>query len=136
MYSRFRKAIENVNVIVSTYNDELMGDVQVYPEKGTVAFGSGLHGWAFNIERFAKIYASKFGVEKDVMMKRLWGDQFFDAKGKKWSNVAKDTNVRGFCQFIMTPINQVIRAIMDDDKAKYDKMMTALNIDLNKEDRE
>merc|ERR1712224_78211 len=45
MYQRFRKAIENVNVIVSTYHDELMGDVQVKPELGTVAFGSGLHGW-------------------------------------------------------------------------------------------
>jgi len=56
MYSRFRNAIENVNVIVSTYHDELMGDVQVYPDKGTVAFGSGLHGWAFNVERFARIY--------------------------------------------------------------------------------
>merc|ERR1711904_143521 len=42
MYSKFRNAIENVNVIVSTYHDELMGDVQVYPDKGTVAFGSGL----------------------------------------------------------------------------------------------
>merc|ERR1712050_823470 len=44
MYMRFRKAIEDVNVIVATYNDELMGDQQVAPEKGTVAFGSGLHG--------------------------------------------------------------------------------------------
>merc|ERR1712224_634092 len=76
MYSRFRNAIENVNVIVSTYHDELMGDVQVKPELGTVAFGSGLHGWAFNVERFARIYAGKFGVEKEKMMKRLWGDSF------------------------------------------------------------
>jgi elongation factor 2 len=29
----------------------------VAPEKGTVAFGSGLHGWGFNVERFANIYA-------------------------------------------------------------------------------
>eukprot|EP00439_Symbiodinium_sp_Y106_P022146 s16617_g2.t1 len=59
MYSRFRNAIENVNVIIATYNDALMGDVQVTPEKGTVAFGSGLHGWGFTTERFAKIYAQK-----------------------------------------------------------------------------
>merc|ERR1712099_158610 len=45
-------AIEDVNVIISTYTDSLMGDVQVAPEKGTVAFGSGLHGWGFNVERF------------------------------------------------------------------------------------
>lgn len=39
------------NVIIATYNDSLMGDVQVQPEKGTVAFGSGLHGWGFTTER-------------------------------------------------------------------------------------
>eukprot|EP00959_Pyramimonas_sp_CCMP1952_P055422 1158611-Pyramimonas_sp.AAC.1 len=61
MYQRFRKAIEDVNVIIATYNDELMGDNQVNPDKGTVAFGSGLHGWGFNVERFAKIYAAKMG---------------------------------------------------------------------------
>merc|ERR1711948_59884 len=44
MYGRFRKAVEDVNVIVATYQDTLMGDVQVSPDKGTVAFGSGLHG--------------------------------------------------------------------------------------------
>merc|ERR1712159_560800 len=87
MYSKFRKAIEDVNVLISTYNDELMGDVQVGPEKGTVAFGSGLHGWAFNVERFAKIYAAKMGVDKDKMMKRLWGDSYFNAKKKTWTNV-------------------------------------------------
>merc|ERR1712087_349107 len=73
MYSKFRKAIEDVNVLIATYNDALMGDIQVGPEKGTVAFGSGLHGWGFNVERFAKIYASKMGVDKEKMMKRLWG---------------------------------------------------------------
>jgi hypothetical protein len=29
----FRKAIESVNVIISTYNDKVMGDIQVLPEK-------------------------------------------------------------------------------------------------------
>merc|ERR1712193_397036 len=140
MYSRFRNAIENVNVIIATYNDELMGDVQVYPEKGTVAFGSGLHGWGFNIERFAKIYASKFGVDKEKMMKRLWGDSFFNAKKKTWTNVmqpegATEPLQRAFCQFIMGPIAQLMRAIMNDDKAKYEKMMTTLGITLKGDDR-
>ena len=68
--------MEDVNVIIATYNDDALGDIQVGPEKGTVAFGSGLHGWGFNVERFAKIYASKMGVDKEKMMKRLWGDSF------------------------------------------------------------
>jgi len=140
MYMRFRKAIEDVNVIVATYNDELMGDQQVAPEKGTVAFGSGLHGWGFNVERFAKIYAAKMGVDKEKMMKRLWGDSFFNAKKKTWTNVQQPEGCtsplpRAFCQFIMTPINQLMRAIMDDQKEKYEKMMTTLGIVLKGDDK-
>jgi len=140
MYSRFRRAIEDVNVIIATYNDALMGDVQVDPSKGTVAFGSGLHGWGFNVERFAKIYAAKMGVDKDKMMKRLWGDSYFNAKKKTWTNVATPEGAteplqRAFCQFIMTPINQLMVAIMNDDKAKYEKMMTTLGITLKGDEK-
>merc|ERR1719468_319571 len=140
MYSRFRKAIEDVNVIVATYNDELMGDIQVGPEKGTGEFFNGLHGWGFNIERFAKIYAAKMGVDKEKMMKRLWGDNFFNAKKKTWTNVQQPEGCdsplpRAFCQFIMTPINSLMRAIMDDQKEKYEKMMTTLGITLKGDDK-
>jgi len=140
MYSRFRQAIENVNVIIATYNDALMGDVQVTPEKGTVAFGSGLHGWGFTTERFAKIYATKMGVEKEKMMQRMWGDSFFNAKKKVWTNVMQPEGCteplqRAFCQFIMGPINQLMRAIMNDDKEKYEKMMGTLGIVLKGDEK-
>merc|ERR1719436_2295093 len=120
--------------------DDLMGDSQVAPDKGTVAFGSGLHGWGFNVERFAKIYAAKMGVDKEKMMKRLWGDSFFNAKKKTWTNVQQPEGCdkplpRAFCQFIMTPINQLMRAIMNDDKEKYSKMMGSLGIVLKGDDK-
>ena len=141
MYGRFRKSMEDVNVIISTYNDPLMGDIQVGPELGTVAFGSGLHGWGFNVERFAKIYAAKMGVDKQKMMKRLWGDNYFNAKKKTWTNVMQPEGCteplqRAFCQFIMGPIAQLMRAIMNDDKAKYEKMMTTLGIVLKGDDKQ
>jgi len=140
MYMRFRKSLEDVNVIIATYNDDALGDIQVGPEKGTVAFGSGLHGWGFNIERFAKIYAAKMGVDKDKMMKRLWGDSYFNAKKKTWTNVMQPEGCteplqRAFCQFIMGPIAQLMRAIMNDDKPKYEKMMTTLGVTLKGDDR-
>merc|ERR1711988_835950 len=133
MYSRFRQAIENVNVIIATYNDALMGDVQVAPDKGTVAFGSGLHGWGFTTERFAKIYAVKMGVEKKKMMERLWGDSFFNAKKKVWTNVMQPEGTttplrRAFCQFIMDPTSQLMTACVNQDKAKYEKMLTQLGV--------
>lgn len=72
LYQSFSRTIESVNVIISTYFDKNLGDVQVYPDKGTVAFGSGLHGWAFTVRQFATRYAKKFGVDRNKMMERLW----------------------------------------------------------------
>ena len=72
LYQSFSRTIESVNVIISTYFDKALGDVQVYPDRGTVAFGSGLHGWAFTIRQFATRYAKKFGVDRNKMMERLW----------------------------------------------------------------
>ena len=80
LYQSFSRTIESVNVVISTYFDKTLGDVQVYPQKGTVAFGSGLHGWAFTIRQFAQRYAKKFGVDRKKMMERLWVNnlcQFF-----------------------------------------------------------
>lgn len=37
-YQTFQKVIENTNVSMATYEDPLLGDVQVYLKKGTVAF--------------------------------------------------------------------------------------------------
>ena len=40
--------------------DEILS-LQVYPDKGTVCFSAGLHGWAFTLTVFAKLYAKKVG---------------------------------------------------------------------------
>ena len=72
MYQNFLRVIENVNVVISTYqNQEAMGDLQVYPDSGTVAFGSALHGWGFTLTTFAKIYAKKLKQDKEKLIKKL-----------------------------------------------------------------
>jgi elongation factor 2 len=72
LYQNFSRVIESVNVVIATYYDKALGDVQVYPDKGTVAFGSGLHGWAFTLRQFANLYHRKMGLDKEKMMSRLW----------------------------------------------------------------
>ena len=42
-----------VRAIIATYNDPCMGELQVAPEIGTVAMGSGLQAWAFSVPLFA-----------------------------------------------------------------------------------
>ena len=80
---------------------------QVDPCKGTVGFGSGLHGWAFTLKQFAEMYAEKFKMDPVKMMKRLWGDQFYNPVERKWSKAPSKGFVRGFCQFILDPIYKV-----------------------------
>ena len=64
LYQTFLRTVENVNVIISTYVDDdgPMGEIMVDPARGTVGFGSGLHGWAFTLKQFAEIYSGKFKV--------------------------------------------------------------------------
>jgi len=139
MYQNFVKVIENANVIISTYKDELLGDVSCYPEKGNVAFSAGLQGWAFTLNRFARMYAKKFGVDSDKMRSRLWGDNFFDAESKKW--VQRSTSATGkplsraFCKFILEPIGQVFQASMSADLPKLEKFLTVIGITLTAEDK-
>merc|ERR1712196_695054 len=124
MYQCFQRSVESVNVIIATYNDESLGDCQVYPEKGTVSFGSGLHQWGFTLCKFARMYSEKFGIGYDKMMQKLWGDNYFDAKGKKWVKSDRDGQLeRAFCQFIMTPICKMFAAIMEDKKLKIQKLL-------------
>jgi elongation factor 2 len=140
-YQSLTKTIETANVIIATYKDELLGDVQVFPDKGTVAFGSGLHQWGFTLAKFADMYAKKFGVEREKMMSRLWGDNYFDPATKKWKKTAvldekgKATK-RAFCQFVLEPIYQLFDAVMNDHKEKIAKMLKALNISLKGEEKE
>ena len=60
-YQSFVKTLQNVNVVIATYNDPIMGDLQVSPEKGTVAMGSGLQAWAFLKRRLADLGLSEQG---------------------------------------------------------------------------
>lgn len=36
LYQSFLRTIENVNVVISTYTDSALGDLQVYPDQGTM----------------------------------------------------------------------------------------------------
>lgn len=136
LYQSFSRTIESVNVIIATYFDKALGDVQVYPYNGTVAFGSGLHGWAFTIRQFAVKYAKKFGVDRKKMMDRLWGDNFFNPKTKKWTKTGEDGVERAFNQFILDPIFRIFDAFT---KGKNEELLTIcskIDVKLTTEEKE
>lgn len=140
LYQSFSRTIESVNVIIATYVDPVLGDCQVYPFKGTVAFGSGLHGWAFTVRQFASRYSKKFGVDRVKMMERLWGDSYFNPKTKKWTNKDKDADgkplERAFNMFVLDPIFRLFNAIMNFKKAEIPTLLDKLEIVLKGNEKE
>ncbi len=78
IYQTFNKVIDLVNSITTSYQSGVMGDLTIDPTIGNVAFGAGKDQWAFTLATFAKIYSKKCGVSEEKMMKKLWGDNYFD----------------------------------------------------------
>jgi len=141
MYQNFQRVIENANVIISTYEFEDMGEAnQVDPTKGTVAFGSALFGWAFTLTRFAGTYSEKFKLDRERLMKKFWGDNYFNAATKKFQteNTTEDGKElqRCFVQFIMRPVIQLCRNIMNGNIEAVWKMLETLNIVLRSDEKE
>jgi elongation factor 2 len=140
LYQNFLRVIESVNVIISTYFDPALGDCQVYPERGNIAFGSGLHGWAFTLLQFAARYASKFGVKKEKMMERLWGDNYFNPTTKKWSTSEFDETgkqlERGFSMFVLDPIYKIFDAVTNQKMPQLFAMLEKLDIALTNDEKE
>ncbi|XVE96308.1 hypothetical protein REPUB_Repub02eG0210100 [Reevesia pubescens] len=55
-YQTFQSVIENAKVTMATYENLILSDVRVYPEKGTFTLFVGLHGWAFTLTNLAVMY--------------------------------------------------------------------------------
>ncbi|KAL0566532.1 translation elongation factor 2, partial [Marasmius crinis-equi] len=137
LYQTFQRAIEDANVIISTYNDPALGDLQVYPDKGTVAFGSGLHGWAFSLRQFAARYAKKFGVDREKMMSKLWGENYFNPTTRKWTTKSTDADgkplERAFNQFVLDPIYRIFDACRENS---IEPLLEKLDIKLTSQERD
>lgn len=140
-YQHFSKIIENVNVVIATYSDNSFGDLSVCPEKGQVAFGSGLQSWGFTIDTFAKMYAKKFGSSVERLRTKLWGDHYFNPETKKWQTTTKTDSgkvlKRGFVQFIYQPLQNIYQHILfEPDQSKYEKMIGKMSIKLTNDEKQ
>lgn len=138
LYQNFQRTVENVNVIIATYGDEdgPMGKIFVDPSYGNVGFGSGLHGWAFTLKQFSEMYADKFGVQVDKLMKNLWGERFFNPKTKKWSGAAGEDSKRGFNQFVLDPIYKVFDVVMNVKREETAKLIEKIGVKLSAEEKD
>jgi elongation factor 2 len=140
MYQTFQRVIESANVIISTYECDDMGESQqVDPTIGTVAFGSALFGWAFTLTKFARTYSSKFKLDREKLMKKFWGDNFFSPTEKKFvteANGPEGELPRCFVQFIMKPIIMMVKACMQGQMDQVLKMSESLGLVLKADEKE
>ncbi len=77
IYQKFVKVIDQVNVVISTYQGENDEEVVLDPTLGNVIFGAGKDQWAFSLSTIAEKY-HKFDEAGKVFMKKIWGDNFYD----------------------------------------------------------
>jgi elongation factor 2 len=129
-YQRMRNIIEDVNVLLATYENKDLGELSVNPVDDTVLFGSGYHQWGFTLRTFAEIYAPIFKKSIKETKEMIW-NKFYYADTKKWSNKPMSDGkkgVPGFVQLIMNPIRDMCDAIMNKDEKTYTKMFKRLKI--------
>merc|ERR1712110_105752 len=141
LYQKFQRVVEDVNVIIATYGgadeDTALGDIQIHPTRGTVGFGSGLHSWAFSLKQFADMYSKKFKTDVAKLMKKLWGDWYFNAKEKKWKKDSQSgCEKRAFVQFVLDPIYKVFDAIMNEKDEMTQKLMKSTGVVLKGDDKD
>jgi elongation factor 2 len=141
MYQQFQKVIEDVNVVISTYEcDDMPESQQVDPTKGTVAFGSGYYGWAFTLTKFADLFAKKFKISRDVLMKKMWGNNYFDPQKKRWTTTGYTEDGkkldRCFVKFIMDPINKLSKNINEEKLDQVWTMTEKLGIEMKQDEKQ
>eukprot|EP00123_Amoebidium_parasiticum_P003237 comp14528_c0_seq1/m.10737 comp14528_c0_seq1/g.10737 ORF comp14528_c0_seq1/g.10737 comp14528_c0_seq1/m.10737 type:complete len:1107 (-) comp14528_c0_seq1:147-3467(-) len=143
-----QKILEQVNAAVATlftadYMEKAALDEEKYegldyaddsnlyfePERGNVVFASAVDGWAFGIEHFADMVASKLGCSAGVLRRTLWGDFWFNPKTKRIMKGAIEKGKKSlFVQFVLETIWEVYNSVLSADKEKVDKITKALHL--------
>jgi elongation factor 2 len=92
------------------------------------------------LDKFARIYSEKFKIDPKVLVKKFWGDNFYDPVKKKFvtEEVSEDgrTLKRAFVEFIMDPIISLMKNIMENKHELVFKKATALGIKMKESEKE
>eukprot|EP00457_Paulinella_chromatophora_P001177 gb/GEZN01001179.1/.p1 GENE.gb/GEZN01001179.1/~~gb/GEZN01001179.1/.p1 ORF type:complete len:897 (+),score=182.94 gb/GEZN01001179.1/:117-2807(+) len=147
-YARLMDCLSTFNSCVSEQPDEVMGDLTVWPQQGTVGFGAGLMGWGFTLPQLARLYNRQFGLSEKKMSKKLWGDHFWDASKQRWqtSPTTRSGRVlkRGFCLLVWEPLQTLFKAgaaagqegsAAKEGRAVLDKFLLKQGLALSSEER-
>lgn len=137
LYQTLFRTVQAINATVSLYGQpDIMGNLELDPSLGNVAFGCGLHRWGFTLRNFARLYAAKFGVPEEKLMKRLWGEHFYNPSTRSWNKIGGEGYVRGFNMFVLEPLYTMLKTLKASEKEEIFKLTDKLNIHLSADERE
>jgi elongation factor 2 len=141
-FQRLQGTIHQVNEIIDMYQPEDC-DFAVSPSNGTVGFGSGLYGWGFTLQSFARqLVAEKNQVDVSLVdaddplvtkvCTMLWGDYRVDLSTNKWKKGGASTVgfPRTFCQVVLEPIFQVHSITVTEDKTAMEEFCAKVGFKL------
>ena len=84
-----------------------------------------------------QLWPAEQAKKVEDIMKKLWGDQYFDATTSKFSKLVNSPNDKKlpwtFCQLILDPIFKVFDPIMNFKKEETAKLIEKLDIKLDSE---
>ncbi|EFC46271.1 predicted protein [Naegleria gruberi] len=100
-----------------------------------VVFGSVKQGWAFTLKDFAKFYSKQLGMNQEELVEKLWGDYYYDTENGQWMNQSNENVLeRGFCQFILKPIRNVLLACGDSHFHQVEELLNPFGVTLSEYD--
>lgn len=120
-----------------TFEDtEKERNIYFSPDQGNVIFASAVDGWGFTCGQFAELFSKKTGINKDVLLKTLWGDYYLNSKTKR---IMKGAQAKGkkplFVQIVLENIWSVYDAVcVRKDKDMIEKIITSLGLKVSARD--
>jgi ribosome assembly protein 1 len=105
-------------------------DLYFAPEQGNVVFASAADGWGFSLVDFARMFASKLGVDQRELESSLWGDFYFNSKEKSILPGAQAKAKKPlFVQIVLENLWAVYEAVViRKDKIMVEKIVQSLNL--------
>ncbi|CAF3178210.1 unnamed protein product [Rotaria socialis] len=138
LYQKLSGIVARCNALIATYrstDDSTYSDEHFNPILGNVAFASGKQGWAFTLNQFATFIAEKAKVSKDKYLNRLWGESYYSSENKKWVSYEQSRTIddakRGFNQFILQPLYQILNACAELNMDEVQKLLSKIDVKLS-----
>lgn len=132
-YQTIYRHVISLNATIAKYNRK-MPEISINPEEGTLCFGSALQGWGFNLNTFARKWAAKLETTPEALVTKLWGENYYHPREKKWYDHKVPGSLHGFVEFCAKPIYDVIKTIMGGDRPTTEKLLNRMNIKITEND--